>query len=111
MSRPVVGHLLQGAGLECDVGRPALPAEIDVHDLGEVSKRSQPRPEVALVEAWAAVDRDHGWLLGERAVVGDELGAVHVEVETGVIDCCVHIPWMQEYVESSIRPPPGGAVG
>lgn len=86
MSRPVVGHLLQGAGLECDVGRPALPAEIDVHDLGEVSKQAQAGPEVTLVEARAAVDHHDRGVLGEDAVVRDQLSAVDVEVETGVID-------------------------
>ena len=54
----VVGHLLERARLERRRGGAALSAEVDEHELRVARQRAQAGSQVALVEAWAAVEND-----------------------------------------------------
>lgn len=83
--RDVVGHLLQGAGFDGRAAGPALSPQIDVDDLRVVAQRAQPWPPVAMVEARPDVQYHACRAQMESLVLHAQLGAVHIDLQLGVV--------------------------
>ena len=86
----VIGHLLDGAGLEGHALGAAGIAVIDINELHIVRERGEVGLEIGVVHSGAAVENEADVLLLHCPAIGDEPGPLDVEVEGDPIDLREH---------------------
>ena len=70
--------------------RAALATVVEIDELHPLRERREGRLEARVVTARAAVDNEGGRPFGHAGAIRHQAHALHIEIEFGVTDGCVH---------------------